>query len=186
MRSVLWRVAPVLVPLARDGVRIQSYSGRTADMLELLADGAYDAAVALRSNDDPRLRFDLLHEEELVLAAGPEWREADLDSVPLVTYDERKPLVRPYFLDVFGHEPRGDVAGVFASQFAIREFVMAGGGMAVFPRYLVADALERGDLVLLHEPSSPPVLTYYLATRVAPRGPLVDRVAMLLAGTSGA
>jgi len=174
-------VAPDLVPLAREGVRVQAYSGRTADMLERLAEGAYDAVIALHSNDDPRLRFELLRDEELVLAAAPEWRDHDLDSVPLVAYDERLPVLRSYFLDVFGYEPRGQVVGMFPSQFAIRSFVARGGGMAVFPRYLVAAQLEAGELVLLHEPTTPPTLPYYLATRVGPRRALLERASALLA-----
>jgi hypothetical protein len=35
----------------------------------------------------------------------------------------------------------------------------------VLPRYLCAPALDRGDLVTLHEPEVPPINTIFLATR---------------------
>ncbi|MGW4750635.1 LysR substrate-binding domain-containing protein, partial [Streptomyces sp. NPDC004290] len=40
-----------------------------------------------------------------------------------------------------------------------------GAGLAVLPRYLCAAALERGDVVALHDPAVPPLRTYFLVVR---------------------
>ncbi len=38
-------------------------------------------------------------------------------------------------------------------------------GLAVLPRYLCQDALERGEVVILLGPPGPPLRTYFLAVR---------------------
>jgi DNA-binding transcriptional LysR family regulator len=48
---------------------------------------------------------------------------------------------------------------------AVLACAAAGAGLAVLPRYLCADALERGDVVALHEPAVPPLRTYFLVAR---------------------
>ena len=41
----------------------------------------------------------------------------------------------------------------------------AGAGLAVLPRYLCEESLERGRLVTLLDPPVPPLRTYFLAVR---------------------
>ena len=48
---------------------------------------------------------------------------------------------------------------------AVLACATAGAGLAVLPRYLCAGALERGEVVALHEPTVPPLRTYFLAVR---------------------
>lgn len=48
---------------------------------------------------------------------------------------------------------------------AVLACAVAGAGLAVLPRYLCAAALDRGDIVALHEPAVPPLRTYVLVAR---------------------
>lgn len=48
---------------------------------------------------------------------------------------------------------------------AVLACAVAGAGLAVLPRYLCATALDRGDIVALHEPAVPPLRTYVLVAR---------------------
>ena len=48
---------------------------------------------------------------------------------------------------------------------AVLACTVAGAGLAVLPRYLCGTALERGEIVALHEPAVPPLRTYFLVVR---------------------
>ncbi len=51
-----------------------------------------------------------------------------------------------------------DLRGVLAT-------VVAGAGITVLPRYLAANALEQGELTVLHQPELSPINTIYLVVR---------------------
>ena len=59
--------------------------------------------------------------------------------------------------------------GFSSSEYVIPVLFLAcaatGAGLAVLPRYLCASALERGDVVPLHDPAIPPLRTYFLVVR---------------------
>ena len=48
---------------------------------------------------------------------------------------------------------------------AVLACAVAGAGLAVLPRYLCANALDRGEVVALHDPPVPPLRTYFLVVR---------------------
>jgi DNA-binding transcriptional LysR family regulator len=115
-------------------------------------------------------------DEEFVLVAAPVWAErigrieADdpraLDDVPLVTYAEDLPIARRYWRHVFRTRLTKTPAVVIPDLRGVLAAVVAGAGITVLPRYLCADELADGRLVLLLEPEDPPINTGFLADRV--------------------
>jgi DNA-binding transcriptional LysR family regulator len=53
---------------------------------------------------------------------------------------------------------------------AVLACAVRGAGLAVLPRYLCAEALDRGAVVTLHEPDVSPLRTYFLVVRTGTLG----------------
>lgn len=108
------------------------------------------------------------------LAADP---VAALSHLPLVAYAEELPIVRRYWRSEFGRRPPNVTSLVVPNLRAVLAAVIAGAGVSVLPRYLVAPALEAGQVVQLHQPEAPPLNTLYLAVRRgAPPSPALAAV----------
>lgn len=147
--------------------------GLADDLLDALASGELDVVVSAVQPRAKGLRAVPLFDEEFLLVAAPSWRlqgEADalaeIERVPLIAYAEHLPIVRRYWRTVFDRRPDSlTVAAIVPDLIAIRSSLVAGAGMSVLPSYLVEGELERGGLVLLHEPAFAPLNSLYLATR---------------------
>ncbi|SNX56494.1 DNA-binding transcriptional LysR family regulator [Streptomyces sp. TLI_55] len=173
-RSVL----PGIAPLVEKGVRLRVTPGLTEPLLEDLRAGRHDLVIATFRPRGRTLTAVALNDEEFVLVAGPAWAEriggaarlaaegaAALHGVPLVAYAEDLPIVRRYWRHVFGKRLVCQPAVTMPDLNAVRAAVAGGTGFSVLPRYLCADELASGVLVLLHDPEDPPINTGFLVQR---------------------
>ncbi|MFJ6797487.1 LysR family transcriptional regulator [Streptomyces sp. NPDC091268] len=172
------RVLPALAPLVGQGHTLRTaLHNDAAETLEGLAAGHHDLVV---TTSRPRgALFDAapLCDEEHVLVAAPYWaaltdpqrlREHGahaLEGVPVVEVHESLPLVSRYWATVFDALPGVAATVVVPDLRAVLECVRAGAGLAVLPRYLCRDALDRGQVVALLEPAVPPLRTWFLVVR---------------------
>ena len=85
--------------------------------------------------------------------------------MPVVAYAEELPIIRRYWLTVFGRRPPMRAAVVVPDLRGVLATVVAGAGITVLPRYLAANALEQGELTVLHQPELSPINTIYLVVR---------------------
>ncbi|MER7461770.1 LysR family transcriptional regulator [Streptomyces sp. NPDC097981] len=175
------RVLPALAPLVGQGHTLRTVLRNGAqEALDGLAAGHHDLVVTTARPRGGLFGTTALCDEEHVLVAAPYWaalidtdrlREtgpAALDGIPLVEVHETLPLVARYWAAVFETRPgtRPDAATVVAPDLrAVLECVRAGAGLAVLPRYLCQDALDRGQIVALLEPPVPPLRTWFLVVR---------------------
>lgn len=183
------RVLPALAPLVAQGLQVTATLGLGDELLAALAAGRLDVVVSsVRPRQDEVAATPLVDEEFLLV--GPASLAHTVDAVrlatdpvaalahlPLVAYAEDLPIVRRYWRSEFGRRPPNPTALVVPDLRAVLAAVTAGAGVSVLPRYLVAAALEAGQVVQLHHPQAPPLNTLYLAVRRgAPPGPALAAV----------
>lgn len=186
------KVIPALTPLVEQGLRVSARLGIAEPLLQQLANGDLDLVVATRRSTRRDLEFEPLFDEDFVLVGSPAWAQdlpadviaargaAALEGVRVVAFDEELPLMRGYFAQVFGQAPGGTTTIVIGDLRGICEAVVAGAGISVLPRYVVAGALARGALVELHRVPKPPTNTIYLARRPGALEPRSSAVATTL------
>ncbi len=171
------RVLPTLSPLIAQGLALRISFGNAQETLEGLAAGHHDLAI---STDRPRgtlLTGSPLCDEEHVLVAAPRWagrigpgllrRKGPqvLEHLPVVEVHESLPLVTRYWTTVFDTRPATAGTVIAPDLRAVLHATAAGAGMAVLPRYLCEEALERGEVMALLDPPVPPLRTYFLVVR---------------------
>jgi DNA-binding transcriptional LysR family regulator len=88
-----------------------------------------------------------------------------LEQLPVVEVHESLPFVSRYWAEVFETKPAAAATVIVPDLRAVLESAAAGAGLAVLPRYLCEESLERGRLVTLIDPPVPPLRTYFLAVR---------------------
>jgi DNA-binding transcriptional LysR family regulator len=172
------RAVPALASLVDQGLSLRAAFGTTEEILEGLAAGHSDLALTTGRPRGRLLATTPLCDEELVLVATPRWAArlggpaavrakgpAALEDVPALSVHESMPLMTRYWATVFD-EPLLQSGTVIAPDLrAVLQCVLTGAGMAVLPRYLCAEHLERGTLATLLEPAMPPLRTYFLTVR---------------------
>ncbi|MFC9428378.1 LysR family transcriptional regulator [Streptomyces sp. NPDC056987] len=172
------RVLPAVSDLVADGLRLTFGFGLADDLLGRLISGDFDLVL---STVRPRLRgitATTLVDEEFALLASPELAkdiptdrltEKDGPSVlakyPLIAYAESLPIIRRYWLTVFGLRPTAAPSLVVPDLRGALAAVKSSAGISVLPIYLAAEELVRGEVVKLLDPELPPINTFYLATR---------------------
>jgi DNA-binding transcriptional LysR family regulator len=174
------RALPALSELTgEDGRRLalRVSFGNAEETLEGLAAGHHDLAISTARPRGALLSATALCDEEHVLVAAPSWAEKidretlrdkgapALDGLPVVEVHESLPFVSRYWASVFDARPATSGAVVVPDLRAVLACIVAGAGLAVLPRYLCAPALERGEVVALHDPPVPPLRTYFLVAR---------------------
>ncbi|MEV5438343.1 LysR family transcriptional regulator [Streptomyces sp. NPDC052682] len=170
------RALPALAPLVTRGVRLRVTAGLTDPLMDELRAGRHDLVIATARPRGRVLSATPLTDEEFVLVAAPVWAgrlkdrlaadgPAALHDVPLISYAEDLPIVRRYWRHVFGRRLTAHAAVSVPDLRAVLALVTAGAGFSVLPRYLCADALARGALVLLDEPEDTPINTGFLVQR---------------------
>ncbi|MFJ7996735.1 LysR substrate-binding domain-containing protein [Streptomyces sp. NPDC096310] len=88
-----------------------------------------------------------------------------LATYPLIAYAESLPIIRRYWLTVFGLRPTATPSLVVADLRGALAAVKSSAGISVLPSCPAAEELVRGEVVKLLEPELPPTNTFYLATR---------------------
>ncbi|MFC8877155.1 LysR family transcriptional regulator [Streptomyces ardesiacus] len=174
------RALPALTELtAEDGhaFALRISFGNAEETLEGLAAGHHDLAIGTARPRGSLLTATPLCDEVHVLVAAPVWAEragaeklsatgaSALGQVPLVEVHESLPFVTRYWASVFDARPAAPATVVAPDLRAVLACTIAGAGLAVLPRYLCAQALERGDVVALQDPPIPPLRTYFLVAR---------------------
>ncbi|GGQ28570.1 LysR family transcriptional regulator [Streptomyces mutabilis] len=174
------RALPALTELTGEdgqGFALRASFGNAEEALEGLAAGHHDLAIGTARPRGALLTATPLCDEEHVLVAAPQWAERtgpdelrhtaapDLEHVPVVEVHESLPFVARYWATVFDARPAAPGTVVAPDLRAVLACTVAGAGLAVLPRYLCAEALERGAVVALHDPAVPPLRTYFLVVR---------------------
>ncbi|MGW0870815.1 LysR family transcriptional regulator [Streptomyces sp. NPDC002740] len=174
------RALPALTELSGDdgqGYALRASFGNAEEVLEGLAAGHHDLAISTARPRGTLLTATPLCDEEHVLVAAPQWDEridagklclkgaSALENLPVVEVHESLPLVSRYWASVFDSRPAASGTVIVPDLRAVLACAVSGAGLAVLPRYLCTAALERGDIVALHEPAVPPLRTYVLVAR---------------------
>ncbi|MEU1478706.1 LysR family transcriptional regulator [Streptomyces sp. NPDC005760] len=164
------RALPALTELTGEdgqGFALRASFGNAEETLEGLAAGHHDLAITTARPRGALLTASTLCDEEHVLVAAPGWAGAApvFEHVPVIEVHESLPFVSRYWAAVFDSRPAAPGTVVVPDLRAVLACAVAGAGLAVLPRYLCATALERGDVVALHEPAVPPLRTYFLVVR---------------------
>ncbi|MER5960762.1 LysR family transcriptional regulator [Streptomyces sp. NPDC002057] len=172
------RVLPALTPLVGRGLAVRaSFLGKTEEILDGLAAGHHDLAVATARPRGGLLASTPLCDEEYVLVAAERWAArlspevllekgaVLLEQLPVVEVHESLPFVARYWASVFEAEPTVAATVIAPDLRAVLESAAAGAGLAVLPRYLCEEALAQGRLVALLDPPVPPLRTYFLVVR---------------------
>ncbi|MFC8143722.1 LysR family transcriptional regulator [Streptomyces paradoxus] len=174
------RALPALTELTGEdgqGFALRASFGTAEETLEGLSAGHHDLAISTAQPRGALLTATALCDEEHVLVAAPRWAEQTgterpdhkpepaLEKVPVVEVHESLPFVSRYWASVFDSHPAAPGTVIVPDLRAVLACAAAGAGLAVLPRYLCAPALERGDVVALHEPTVPPLRTYFLVVR---------------------
>jgi len=171
---------PALTELTGDdgrGLALRASFGTAEEVLEGLAAGHHDLAISTARPRGTLLTATPLCDEEHVLIAAPRWAAqfgagnphlmdaSGLENLPVVEVHESLPLVSRYWASVFDSLPAASGAVIVPDLRAVLACTVAGAGLTVLPRYLCAGALERGEVVALHDPPVPPLRTYFLVVR---------------------
>ncbi|MEU2539698.1 LysR family transcriptional regulator [Streptomyces iakyrus] len=174
------RALPALTELTGEdgqGFALRASFGTAEETLEGLSAGHHDLAISTAQPRGALLTATALCDEEHVLVAAPRWAEEigtgqpdhkpepALEKVPVVEVHESLPFVSRYWASVFDSHPATPGTVIVPDLRAVLACAAAGAGLAVLPRYLCAPALERGEVVALHEPTVPPLRTYFLVVR---------------------
>ncbi|MBM7437952.1 LysR family transcriptional regulator [Streptomyces sp. HB132] len=177
------RALPALTPLVSQGLALRStFAVNAEDTLAGLAAGHHDLAITTTRPRGGPLTSTTLCDEEHVLVAAPRWAgrlgpgtlrhkgSVLLEQLPVVEVHESLPLVSRYWATVFDSRPAASAAVIAPDLRAVLESTAAGAGLAVLPRYLCENALERGEVVALLDPPIPPLRTYFLNARAGTLG----------------
>ncbi|MGX5214172.1 LysR family transcriptional regulator [Streptomyces violaceus] len=174
------RALPALTELIGEdgqGFALRASFGNAEETLEGLSAGHHDLAISTAQPRGALLTATALCDEEHVLVAAPRWAEQtgagqpdrkpepSLEQVPVVEVHESLPFLSRYWASVFDSRPAAPGTVIVPDLRAVLACAVAGAGLAVLPRYLCAAALERGDVIALHEPAVPPLRTYFLVVR---------------------
>ncbi|MFG2882923.1 LysR family transcriptional regulator [Streptomyces sp. NPDC048297] len=174
------RALPALTELTGDdgqGFALRASFGTAEEVLEGLAAGHHDLAISTARPRGPLLTAGPLCDEEHVLVAAPRWAQRidpealrlkgapSLENLPVVEVHESLPFVSRYWASVFDSRPAASGTVIVPDLRAVLACTSAGAGLAVLPRYLCAAALDREEVVTLHEPAVPPLRTYFLVVR---------------------
>lgn len=174
------RALPALTELSGEdgqGFALRASFGNAEETLEGLAAGHHDLAITTARPRGALLTATPLCDEEHVLVAAPRWKERigsatlrskgahALEDIPVVEVHESLPFVSRYWASVYDSRPAAPGTVIVPDLRAVLACAVAGAGLAVLPRYLCAAALERGDVVPLHDPPVPPLRTYFLVAR---------------------
>ncbi|AIV35404.1 MULTISPECIES: LysR family transcriptional regulator [Streptomyces] len=171
------RALPALTGDDGQAFALRASFGNAEQILEGLAAGHHDLAIGTARPRGALLTATPLCDEVHILVAAPDWAKragveklhdtdaSALEHLPVVEVHESLPFVARYWGSVFDARPAAPATVVAPDLRAVLACTIAGAGLAVLPRYLCAEALERGDVVALHDPPVPPLRTYFLVAR---------------------
>lgn len=137
-------------------VNIVIQPGNEPVIIESVKEGALDVGIILDPPfADPELHSCILREEELVIIASPDHRFVSFDKVQVEDLENESMILtengctyRAMLLKVLKHNHVNyTLSYEFGNLEAIKQCVMYGLGIALLPRIVVADAVQKGELI---------------------------------------
>jgi DNA-binding transcriptional LysR family regulator len=190
-------VAPQLIPLLREGIRVRLQTGSPDVVLRQLIEGHCDLGISAFPMRERRLRSETIRDEPVLAVAAPAVAArlngapdlgAALAAEPVLAYAMERPVVEGW-LERNGVS-RGVISPALSGQDlrALRHLLIEGFGWSVLPDYLCRAQIERGQLAEIRAPLGPSTYTYHLLwTPSALRHPRVAHARQaLLSGLLGA
>lgn len=170
------RVLRDLTAWQPDNVAIRMTFGLAEHLLADLRAGVHDILVSSVPVRGSGYAVAPLFDEEFALVGAPAWVEpwraseagdrGKGDGIPVIAYSEDLPIIRRWWLTVWGERPSGlNIVATVPDLRTITDMVANGVGVSVLPTYLVDEHLAHGSLVRLSTPEVPPLNTLYLVTR---------------------
>lgn len=169
------RVLPRLDAVVPAGCRMRVTFGLSDALLAELGAGGHDLVISAVRPRLAGISAVALVDEEFALVGAPHWghlaRGDPADptrwaGVPTIAYAEHLPIIRRFWLTVFGRRPAEvEPWATVPDLRTIAAMVQAGLGVSVLPTYLVEEELADGRLVRLADPDLPPINTLFLAVR---------------------
>ena len=164
-------VAPLLVPLLKDGLRVRMETADLDGVIAALVEGHCDLGISAFSITDRRLSSELVHSEPLIAVAAPcvaariaaaSDRAAALASEPVLAYNIERALIDEW-LEANGLYRKTVSPALIAPDLrGLRALLAVGFGWSVLPIYLCAGELSRGELVEIPSPVQRIVNSYFL------------------------
>lgn len=139
-----------------------------SDEFDLDAEG-FDAAIHFGRPDWPDAVHDFLFSETAIPVIGRQLADriatpADLLDVPLLTLRSRADAWSAWFAAQGVDGPHITISATHSQFLLLAQTVVAGGGAALIPRFLVEPELAAGDLVTPFGSSAASEYAYYLVT----------------------
>lgn len=170
------RILPALAPLISAGARVRVKVGDDTQIIAALDARELDLAVLTYPIERAWLSVEPLAREDFILVAAPDVVAEltpfgrvgksivrKLETLPLLAYAEELPLIRQYWLEVFGTEPKTLAAVVADSLPALAALAERGIGITVLPRHVCEEQLTSGRLVEVIKPKVAPSSELWLA-----------------------
>jgi DNA-binding transcriptional LysR family regulator len=163
---------PKLGPLVEMGIRPEFVSGPADERVDALVAGQADLAVLTTSVRHPSIASALMHREKFILVAAPRWVsrieggvEASISGgdVPMLAYAQTLPMIRQFWMEVFGSQPLFEPAAVLPDLRSLVSSAAAGIGATVVPDYLCVEQIAAGKLIHLCQKEAQPVNEIHLA-----------------------
>jgi len=164
-------VAPQLVPLLQDGVRVRMEPADREGVIAALTEGHCDLGISAFAINDRRLSSELIHSEPLIAVAAPAVaarvaaaadRAAALVAEPVLAYNIERALIDEW-LDANGLLRAPVSPALIAPDLrGLRALLTTGFGWSVLPTYLCTGELARGELVEISPPRRGTTNSYYL------------------------
>ncbi|MDE1917830.1 MAG: LysR family transcriptional regulator [Sphingomonadales bacterium] len=187
-------VAPQLIPLLRDGIRVRLQTGDHDVVMRQLVEGHCDLGISAFPIEERRLRSEVIRDEPVLAVAAPAVAArlnavtqgggdlaVALASEPVLTYTAERPVVDGWLER--NQLTRGPLNPALSGQDlrALRHLLTEGFGWSVLPLYLCQGEIERGQLVEIHAPLGLTTYTYHLIwTPSALRQPRVAHARQIL------
>lgn len=188
-------VAPQLIPLLCEGMRVRLQTGNHDWVIRQLVEGHCDLGISAFPIAERRLRSEIIREEPVLAVAAPavaarlnaigqgggDELAAALAHEPVLTYMAERSLVDGWL--EHNHLTHGPINPALSGQDlrALRHLLTEGFGWSVLPHYLCQAEIERGQLAEIHAPLGPTTYTYHLIwTPSALRQPRVAHARQIL------
>lgn len=164
-------VAPQLVPLLSEGIRVRFHTGDHPTVLRQLVDGQADLGITAFPVEERRLRSEVIRQEPVRavaapavaarLRAAPSLADA-LAAEPALAYSMERPFVDSWLAS--NRLSHGPVIPALGGQDlrALRHLATEGFGWTVLPDYLCGAQLARGELMEIPAPVAPLMASYNL------------------------
>ena len=165
------KIASHLRPLQKSGLKVRLHLGGKVSLYEMLLEGQVDLAFTASKPNDERLAYQNVGSERLLLVASPKMASqlteshdlrTKLLSLPLVSYDIDRPLIRDWCrvnaIDLEEISPAMTAPDIRL----LRAMVEADIGWTVMPDYLCERAIKSGTLKIIDAPISDPTNDFFL------------------------